>query len=91
MIRSLLTQHMRRRIVSTYIVLSNLPVDDLLSALRYIPTTPAAFAFGSLYLVTFGVFVILSFQRYGRYMLVLMLSTQIYAVGLFLRLCKCTH
>ncbi|KAF8597909.1 RTA1-like protein [Ceratobasidium sp. AG-I] len=69
------------------------PAHDKKNPLRYIPTTPAAVAFGSLYLVTLGVFVILSFRRYGRYMLVLMLSAEIYAAGLFMRLwfAKDTH
>ena len=87
----MLIQRTTKRTVSQNKTLRNATTDLQLSALRYIPTTPAAIAFGSLYLVTLGAFVILSFRRYGRYMLVLMLSTEIYAAGLFMRLCTQLH
>lgn len=88
MARSMLTRLTIRRIVSRPNILVGTLADALISALRYIPTTPAAIAFGSLYLATIGAFVVLSIRRWGRYMLVLMISGVIYAAGLFLRICK---
>ncbi|KAF8597911.1 hypothetical protein BDV93DRAFT_561867 [Ceratobasidium sp. AG-I] len=54
--------------------------------LGYIPSTGLALMFGSVYLLTVGVFIILARRWWARYMLTIMISAFVYAAGLYTRI-----